>query len=677
MGRTPHRIRTQRWKVKAPSETDAFALRQRMREEWEEKLMAAFERAFDEAAAAAGAEDMTIHLPKLELDLRLASQKELSAELPDMIYRQLGERLRAMLDDAARFGGSEKARVSTPEEDRFERLLHYLHEGSLPWSVATIDDPATASELRETCRHELARLIAIVRRERPGAPLLFRLLQLLDDGELPELVRALLGETPHAGEAAIASIIETLARTDGDRHGPLQHAATLIADALHGADGDRAGDSNRPASDGAEDDGADDDGIGGDLFKELDELLESLEDVSRSLEELDELVSDAGDDDALEGLFDGLSQHLRDRFGDGEDGDDDAVDRRAMLRFTASLMAAGLRAATSVSEVDEGAQILYDLLIELDVADALIFIDALLSELAQPWKDDVMRIVKMVVETEGGALGRPIRMRIAAMILAESLRNARRSSPPFFGEALGRILTPEEQLELRRLLALLPESILALLALGTAPRGGEERKVRDERSNGTIDSSYAESIPYQQPQFASKTSSSPILVPHTGLVILHSFIQPLFVNRGIIAPGAKEIAEPALPRAAALIHFMATGRTEIFEFELGFVKLLLGLTPETSLSVAEGLLDDADREEVEGLLDSAISYWSALKSTSRDGFRASFLQRKGLLRSESDGWRLQVERASFDMLLGHLPWGISIVKLPWMPKPIHVDWERQ
>ena len=33
---------------------------------------------------------------------------------------------------------------------------------------------------------------------------------------------------------------------------------------------------------------------------------------------------------------------------------------------------------------------------------------------------------------------------------------------------------------------------------------------------------------------------------------------------------------------------------------------------------------------------------------------------------------LRVE--SFDMLVGQLPWGIGIVKLPWMTKPIYTDW---
>ena len=35
---------------------------------------------------------------------------------------------------------------------------------------------------------------------------------------------------------------------------------------------------------------------------------------------------------------------------------------------------------------------------------------------------------------------------------------------------------------------------------------------------------------------------------------------------------------------------------------------------------------------------------------------------------------LRVEPAPFDLLLHHLPWGIGIVKMPWMPEPLYVEW---
>ena len=74
------------------------------------------------------------------------------------------------------------------------------------------------------------------------------------------------------------------------------------------------------------------------------------------------------------------------------------------------------------------------------------------------------------------------------------------------------------------------------------------------------------------------------------------------------------------------------------------------------------------------MLAAAVEHWPALGNTSITGLRESFMQRRGLLRDDERGWQLQVETASFDVLLGRLPWSISIMKLPWMTKPIYTDW---
>jgi hypothetical protein len=35
---------------------------------------------------------------------------------------------------------------------------------------------------------------------------------------------------------------------------------------------------------------------------------------------------------------------------------------------------------------------------------------------------------------------------------------------------------------------------------------------------------------------------------------------------------------------------------------------------------------------------------------------------------------LKVQPRAFDMLLDRLPWGFSIIKLPWMQGVLHVEW---
>ncbi len=162
-----------------------------------------------------------------------------------------------------------------------------------------------------------------------------------------------------------------------------------------------------------------------------------------------------------------------------------------------------------------------------------------------------------------------------------------------------------------------------------------------------------------------------------GLILLHPYLPRLFSALGWVAADHRQ-DEPfpwaALPRAAALLHWLATGRDEPYEFALGAIKLLLGLTPDDSLPVAAGLLNEAEREEGEALLNAVVGHWSALGKTSIDGLRVSFLQRGGLLYATDDGWLLRPHAESFDLLLDRLAWGIAIVRLPWMSRSLHTEW---
>lgn len=205
--------------------------------------------------------------------------------------------------------------------------------------------------------------------------------------------------------------------------------------------------------------------------------------------------------------------------------------------------------------------------------------------------------------------------------------------------------------------------------------GGEER---EERALGTPGGKALPSFFPQAPPFIPILSPDPGVLPlsvrHAGLVLLHPFLSRFFESTGVREEGQAELDPALLPRAAALLHLLASGEEEPYELELGFIKILLGLRPGEPLPVAGGLLRESDREEAEALLQAVIGHWSVLKKTSVHGLRQSFLQRNGLLREQDHGFLLQVEPESFDVLLGHLPWGIGTVKLPWMTKPIFTDW---
>ncbi|NET37776.1 MAG: hypothetical protein F6K19_38180, partial [Cyanothece sp. SIO1E1] len=126
--------------------------------------------------------------------------------------------------------------------------------------------------------------------------------------------------------------------------------------------------------------------------------------------------------------------------------------------------------------------------------------------------------------------------------------------------------------------------------------------------------------------------------------------------------------------AIALLHYLATGQTGVPEYALVLPKLLCGWP--LNEPVLSGLaLPEAALAEGENLLQTVINYWDVLKNTSPDGLREGFLQRQGkLTRTDMDDWKLRVEQQSIDILLGRLPWGLSMVKLPWMMDILVVEW---
>ncbi len=171
------------------------------------------------------------------------------------------------------------------------------------------------------------------------------------------------------------------------------------------------------------------------------------------------------------------------------------------------------------------------------------------------------------------------------------------------------------------------------------------------------------------------------VVPAAGLVLLHPYLPRLLDATGL-HPAVRRgpIAEPQLPAAAGLLHWLASGSDTAaahefaHEFELPFIKLLLGRDPDTPLPHAPPPPDGALRDEGAALLDAVLAHWQALRGTSVAGLRTSFLQRRGHLERRDDAWRLRVEAESFDILLGLLPWGLGLVRLPWMAQPLLTEW---
>lgn len=168
------------------------------------------------------------------------------------------------------------------------------------------------------------------------------------------------------------------------------------------------------------------------------------------------------------------------------------------------------------------------------------------------------------------------------------------------------------------------------------------------------------------------TYESEFYINNSGLILLHPFLVKLFENTGYIE-NKEWVSNKLQQRAIALIHYAVNGEEEYPEFHLMLNKVLCGYEIPESLPVVIKL-SEFEKNEADDLLSSVIGHWAALKNTSINGLRETFLLRNGKLTKDQSGWLLQVEDKTADILMNKLPWGISVIKLPWMKDMLRVEW---
>jgi len=174
----------------------------------------------------------------------------------------------------------------------------------------------------------------------------------------------------------------------------------------------------------------------------------------------------------------------------------------------------------------------------------------------------------------------------------------------------------------------------------------------------------------QKPVSDSLKETEPVYIRNAGLILLHPFL-PLFFE-GLNVAGQDPLKYPE--KALQLLGFLVTGNLKTPEYDLVLPKILCGIPVNKPLTED---IEISDGESAEGLalLEAVIGHWEALRDTSPDGFRGSFLYRPGkLIRSIEGGWILQVETRTWDILMDQLPWGIAMIKLPWMKEMLRVEW---
>jgi hypothetical protein len=186
----------------------------------------------------------------------------------------------------------------------------------------------------------------------------------------------------------------------------------------------------------------------------------------------------------------------------------------------------------------------------------------------------------------------------------------------------------------------------------------------------------------RRPRSLQEEDEGSLWASNSGIVILHPFLSALFTELGLVVrpgaidgetPGRRFVSEDTAQRAVLLLHYLATGETTAPEFGLVLQKILCGLPPESPVP-ARLEPTEREREECRGVLEAVTQHWPPLNRTSVAGLQATFFQREGRLTAQDSGWTLKIEKKTVDILLDRLPWGISLVHLPWMEGMVSVEW---
>ena len=172
----------------------------------------------------------------------------------------------------------------------------------------------------------------------------------------------------------------------------------------------------------------------------------------------------------------------------------------------------------------------------------------------------------------------------------------------------------------------------------------------------------------------SEDDTANYFIDNAGLVLLNAaLLQKTFEGLGWVKE-KKITDEKSRDKILLWMDYLVWGKRKTHEYGLMLNKVLTGLQPWDIVDISQTLTAAEMHKAVE-VLETVIQHWTILKNTSVDGFRNSFLQRNARLSNEDGGWQLFVEAKGYDILLDSLPWSFSIIKFPWMEKPLFTQWQ--
>ena len=176
------------------------------------------------------------------------------------------------------------------------------------------------------------------------------------------------------------------------------------------------------------------------------------------------------------------------------------------------------------------------------------------------------------------------------------------------------------------------------------------------------------------------TDDTPEFFPvgNAGLCLLAPWLVRLFGMLGYLDEERKKLKDTASKiRAVFLLQYLVYGEErEYREAELNFNRLLASLSRHVPLPKRLSLTEN-EKQTADSMVAGVKANWPQMNGTSVEGFRSSFLTRKGRLEQKEEHWLLTVEEKAYDILLETIPWGFQQIRLPWIKKYVQVKWHEQ
>ena len=168
------------------------------------------------------------------------------------------------------------------------------------------------------------------------------------------------------------------------------------------------------------------------------------------------------------------------------------------------------------------------------------------------------------------------------------------------------------------------------------------------------------------------------IIGNAGLCLIAPWLVRLFGMLGYLDGEKKRLKdEDSKKRALFLLQYIAYGEEwEYREEELLFNRLLTGLP--WNIPLQKGLpLTEEEKQTADSMVAGVKANWPQMKGTSVEGFRKSFIARRGTLERQEKRWLLTVDKQAYDILLDSVPWGFRQIRLPWLGKYIQVVWNEK